>query len=46
MDVLRDMLRSDGLLDEEKEDDPFAQVLSQRASAKKQDGRNIPLAGH
>ena len=48
MDVLRDMLRSDGLLDEEKEDDPFAQVLSQRASAKKQDSaeRNIPLAGH
>jgi len=28
MDVLRDMLRADGLIDEEKEeDDPFAQVL-------------------
>lgn len=48
MDVLRDMLKSDGLLDEEKEDDPFAQVLSQRASSKKQDSseRGIPLAGH
>lgn len=27
MDVLRDMLKSDGLIDETQEDDPFAQVL-------------------
>ena len=27
MDVLRDMLRSDGLIDETQDDDPFAQVL-------------------
>ncbi len=27
MDVLRDMLRQDGLIDEEKDDDPFAAVL-------------------
>ena len=27
MDVLRDMLRSDGLIDEEKDDDPFAGVM-------------------
>lgn len=31
MDVLRDMLKADGLIDEEKaDDDPFAQVLGQR----------------
>lgn len=31
MDVLRDMLKADGLVDEEKEeDDPFAQVLGNR----------------
>ena len=27
MDVLRDMLRQDGLIDEEKDDDPFAAVM-------------------
>ena len=27
MDVLRDMLKADGLIDEEADDDPFAQVL-------------------
>ncbi|MBE5798708.1 MAG: hypothetical protein E7321_02000 [Clostridiales bacterium] len=27
MDVLRDMLRADGLIDEDKDDDPFAQAL-------------------
>lgn len=27
MDVLRDMLKSDGLIDESQDDDPFAQVL-------------------
>lgn len=27
MDVLRDMLKADGLIDEEKDDDPFAAVL-------------------
>ena len=27
MDVLRDMLKADGLIDEEKDDDPFAQTL-------------------
>ena len=27
MDVLRDMLKADGLVDEQKDDDPFAQVL-------------------
>ncbi len=30
MDVLRDMLRADGLIDDVQEDDPFAQVLSRR----------------
>ena len=42
MDVLRDMLRADGLADEEKEEDPFASVMSGRASAK----GGTPLAGH
>lgn len=54
MDVLRDMLRSDGLLDEEqaKEDDPFASVLEDRAAAKRRrsaqesNDLNIPMAGH
>ena len=27
MDVLRDMLKSDGLIDETQDDDPFSQVL-------------------
>ena len=30
MDVLKDMLRADGLIDEEKEDDPFAGALGGR----------------
>lgn len=30
MDVLRDMLKADGLIDEEKDDDPFAAVLGGR----------------
>lgn len=30
IDVLRDMLRADGLIDEEKDDDPFAGVLGRR----------------
>ena len=42
MDVLRDMMRADGLIDEdethEKEDDPFAAVLSQKYSK--------PMGGH
>lgn len=36
MDVLRDMLRADGLLEEEEEDDPFAEVLAQRKENKGQ----------
>ena len=42
MDVLRDMLRSDGLVDDEQaaEDDPFAGVLGK----KQQTG--TPMAGH
>ena len=27
MDVLRDMLKADGLIDETQDDDPFSQVL-------------------
>ncbi|MDO5377131.1 MAG: 5-bromo-4-chloroindolyl phosphate hydrolysis family protein [Clostridia bacterium] len=53
MDVLRDMLRSDGLLedDQPQEDDPFASVLENRAAAKRRKGAqddqlNIPMAGH
>ena len=42
MDVLRDMLRADGLADEEKEEDPFASVMSERTSAR----GGTPLAGH
>ena len=42
MDVLRDMLRSDGLVDDaqEAEADPFADVLGKRQE------RGTPLAGH
>ena len=42
MDVLRDMLKSDGLIDESesKEDDPFADVLKNR------NDRNKPMASH
>ena len=47
IDVLRDMLKADGLLmDEEAEDDPFAQVLETRASAHRSGNKNIPMAGH
>lgn len=40
MDVLRDMLKADGLVDEEKEDDPFADVMNKRNRGGK------PLGGH
>lgn len=42
MDVLRDMLKSDGLIDENEtvEDDPFADVLKNR------NGQNKPMASH
>ena len=42
MDVLRDMLKSDGLIDENEtaEDDPFADVLNNR------NGQNTPMASH
>lgn len=33
MDVLRDMLRADGFIDEEPQDDPFADVLRRRRAA-------------
>lgn len=33
MDVLRDMLRADGFIDEDSQDDPFADVLKRRRSA-------------
>lgn len=53
MDVLRDMLRSDGLLEDEQEaeDDPFASVLENRAASRRRktaqdDNLNIPMAGH
>lgn len=39
MDVLRDMMRADGLIDEQQEaDDPFAQVLAQKYGT--------PMGGH
>lgn len=38
MDVLRDMLRADGLIDEDEADDPFAEVLSQKYGK--------PMGGH
>lgn len=55
MDVLRDMLKADGLIDEEAQDDPFADVMSQYATRRgnqtpnSQAGdndRNIPMATH
>ena len=50
MDVLRDMLKSDGLIDEEQgEDDPFADVLSQRQQKKKagtSGGQSLTMGGH
>ncbi len=39
MDVLRDMMRADGLIDEEEEDDPFADVLADRY------GKGTPMGG-
>ncbi len=46
MDVLRDMLRSDGLIDEDDaENDPFFDELSTHGR-KHQGGEDIPLAGH
>ena len=45
MDVLRDMLRADGLIDDptDAQDDPFAQVLSGRASSST---GGTPMASH
>ena len=42
MDVMRDMLKSDGLIDEDeqKDDDPFADVLKNR------NDRNTPMGAH
>ena len=42
MDVLADMLKSDGLIDEDeqKDDDPFADVLKNR------NDRNTPMGAH
>lgn len=42
MDVLRDMLRADGLVDEEKEEDPFASVMNRR----RENGPGTPLQTH
>lgn len=44
MDVLRDMLRSDGLVDDEKEDDPFAEVLGK--TSQRDNGPGTPMATH
>ena len=50
MDVLRDMLKSDGLIDDDQAgDDPFASVLSQRQQKKKpspSDGQGLTMGGH
>ena len=50
MDVLRDMLKADGLIDEsgEQEDNPFADVLQRRrqTSGSDQDGQGTPMASH
>lgn len=54
MDVLRDMLRADGLIDDEQqeEDDPFAEVLRERGGARRgaagsgQGDGNVPMATH
>lgn len=42
MDVLRDMLRADGLVGEEKEEDPFASVMSRRSEG----GPATPMQTH
>lgn len=44
MDVLRDMLRADGLVDEQQEDDPFAEVLSK--TGRQNGGAGTPMASH
>lgn len=49
MDVLRDMLKSDGLIDDgREEDDPFASVLSDRAAKKSPaaKGESLTMGGH
>lgn len=45
MDVLRDMLRADGLADEPAEEDPFGDVLSARRKSDAQSG-GTPMATH
>ena len=45
MDVLRDMLRADGLADEPVEEDPFGDVLSARRKSGGQSG-GTPMATH
>ena len=45
MDVLRDMLRADGLADEPAEEDPFGDVLSARRKSGGQSG-GTPMATH
>lgn len=44
MDVLRDMLRSDGLLDDEQDDDPFAGLNKKRQ--KRSGGDGMTAGGH
>ena len=44
MDVLRDMLRSDGLVDDEQEADPFADVLGR--TDQRENGAGTPMATH
>ncbi len=50
MDVLRDMLKSDGLIDDEHSaDDPFADVLTQRQQKEKPgsgSGQSLTMGGH
>lgn len=50
MDTLRDMLRSDGLTNSDEQEDPFADVLSERraqkAAKKPAAQQGTPLAGH
>ena len=49
MDVLRDMLKSDGLVDDEQEtDDPFADVLGNHTAKKpgSPNGKGMTMGGH
>ena len=52
MDVLRDMLAADGLIDEEeqRQDDPFAEVLGKAEPsarrAQKHEGKSMTAGGH